>query len=438
MLAMIQNCIPKLLTTFKCSEKFVWTFFDSVLNWSPQKGTHTAVKLPADTKAKCEECFFHLVYIIKWYSVPPKLVVGFDQIGNYVLSSSGTTFAERGSHQVDIVTKDEKHAYTLLVASMPEGTFLPFQQVWGGSSPQSLPSVHAQGMDEAQANGFDFTFAKSNKRGSHFSTLKTMKEWVEHIFKPYCCYVIEVDPDLDDNQILIVYLNCYPVHMSQEFCSYIFNEYLHVILCFVPASCTGIFQPADVGLNHIIKHHLKQHQTEYLVDLHQKQMDSGLTAEQVKFTTSLPVLRDASVAGIMAVYDFMMGQFGCELVQKSWEHCQVKDWNLSAKCLTNKAAQMALNEYLRSHHILHDEIENQMGIVHGVKQVQLNTAEADDDADVPSSAVIQDALGLDVQVDIPVDIDVISHCVESTEKGPDNTLVAAGEDEDIWAYINFN
>ena len=59
---------------------------------------------------------------------------------------------------------------------MPLGTFLPFQQVWGGSTPQSLPSVHVQGMDEAQANGFDFTFTKSDKRGSHFSTLKTMKE----------------------------------------------------------------------------------------------------------------------------------------------------------------------------------------------------------------------------------------------------------------------
>ena len=79
---------------------------------------------------------------------------------------------------------------------------------------------------------------------------------------------------------------------------------------------TGIFQPADVGPNHVIKHCLKQHQTEYLVNSHQKQIDSGLTTEQVKFTTSLPVLRDASVAGIVAVYDFMTGPFRRELIQK--------------------------------------------------------------------------------------------------------------------------
>ncbi|KAH0833098.1 hypothetical protein J3R83DRAFT_12091 [Lanmaoa asiatica] len=44
-------------------------------------------------------------------------------------------------------------------------------------------------------------------------------------------------------------------------------------------SRTGIFQPADVGLNRVIKHRLKQHQTEYLVETHQQQINSGLTAE---------------------------------------------------------------------------------------------------------------------------------------------------------------
>jgi predicted site-specific integrase-resolvase len=81
-------------------------------------------------------------------------------------------------------------------------------------------------------------------------------------------------------------------------------------------SGTGIFQPADVGLNRVIKHHLKQYQTQYLVDSHKQQMKSGLTADQVKITTSLPVLQDASVAGVVGVYEFMTGPFGRELVKK--------------------------------------------------------------------------------------------------------------------------
>jgi hypothetical protein len=102
--------------------------------------------------------------------------VGFDQVGNYILPSSGMTFAEHGLKQVDIIAKDEKWAYTLLVASTPEGTFLPFQQVWSGGTERSLPSPHTHGIMEAKEKGFDFAFAKSNKKGSHFSSLKTMKE----------------------------------------------------------------------------------------------------------------------------------------------------------------------------------------------------------------------------------------------------------------------
>ena len=78
---------------------------------------------------------------------------------------------------------------------------------------------------------------------------------------------------------------------------------------------TWIFQPADVGLNCVIKHQIKQHQTEYLAATYQEQIDSGLMSEQVKLTTSLPVLQDASVNGIVKVYEFMTGPFSCELVQ---------------------------------------------------------------------------------------------------------------------------
>ncbi|KAG6375964.1 hypothetical protein JVT61DRAFT_2842 [Boletus reticuloceps] len=82
-----------------------------------------------------------------------------------------------------------------------------------------------------------------------------------------------------------------------------------------------------------------------------------------------------------------MGPFGCELIQKSLECCQPGQ-GLEFIC-----------------------------------QVSYN-------------AVIQDALGLDV--DIPADVDMILYCVKSSEKGPNDTLVATGEYKDIWAYINFD
>lgn len=62
------------MLTFTSMQKYVRTFFDSVLNWSPRKGTRTAAKLPTDFEEKChEEAFFRLVYVMKWYNVLPKV-----------------------------------------------------------------------------------------------------------------------------------------------------------------------------------------------------------------------------------------------------------------------------------------------------------------------------------------------------------------------------
>ena len=73
---------------------------------------------------------------------------------------------------------------------------------------------------------------------------------------------------------------------------------------------TGKAQPADVGLNRSIKHRPKQIQLRYLVESYQKQIAEGLDPKQVKFMSSLHALRDASVAVIVEVYDFMAGPEG--------------------------------------------------------------------------------------------------------------------------------
>ncbi|KAL1697939.1 hypothetical protein EV121DRAFT_165119, partial [Schizophyllum commune] len=53
------------------------------------------------------------------------LLIDLDQLGNYVLPSNSFTYEEKGAKQVDVVAKDEKHTYTLVVASSAAGDFLP-------------------------------------------------------------------------------------------------------------------------------------------------------------------------------------------------------------------------------------------------------------------------------------------------------------------------
>lgn len=185
-----------------------------------------------------------------------QLVVGMDQIGNYILPNNSSTFHDRGAEQVDIAAKDEKRAYTLTVASTPDGDFLPWQQIWSGATKTSVPKPNALRMEEAIEYGFDFAFAKSEtNKGSHYSTLKTMKEvrplekliinslltqicqWIENVLVPWRRHVIESDPDLDDDQKAILYIDCYPVHTGEGFRTYVWDKHPYIILIFVPANC---------------------------------------------------------------------------------------------------------------------------------------------------------------------------------------------------------
>ncbi|KAJ7635947.1 hypothetical protein DFH06DRAFT_919000, partial [Mycena polygramma] len=72
-----------------------------------------------------------------------------------------------------------------------------------GATAASLPKKDADGYQEAMDRGFHFTFAASKKRTSHFSTLKTMRELLRHIIKPYIDEVIANDAELDEDQVSI-------------------------------------------------------------------------------------------------------------------------------------------------------------------------------------------------------------------------------------------
>ena len=138
------------------------------------------------------------------------------------------------------------------------------------------------------------------------------------ILMPYIRATIEADPELqvDQNQKAILLLDCYPVHIGEEFRTYVRETFPNVFLLFIPANCTGIFQPADVGLQRVIKHRLRQSQLQFLVSSHETQVAGGLSPEKVEFTTSLPVLRNASVSHILDVWNFLNGPYGRDIVRK--------------------------------------------------------------------------------------------------------------------------
>ncbi|KAJ7327646.1 hypothetical protein DFH08DRAFT_968052 [Mycena albidolilacea] len=162
MIAIIGKCRSQLLDVFSCSENYVHQFLDSTLNWTTCQATRAAKKIPENASELCERTFFRLAHAIEHQDIPAKLIINYDQTGVYIRPNSSQTFEVRGSKQVLVLGNGKKRAYTLGIATTPEGP-LPLEQVWSGASPGSLPTTKADGYREAQDCGFHFTFANSKK-----------------------------------------------------------------------------------------------------------------------------------------------------------------------------------------------------------------------------------------------------------------------------------
>ncbi|KAJ2925554.1 hypothetical protein H1R20_g11541, partial [Candolleomyces eurysporus] len=425
-LAVVTTCESHLLAQFKCTEQYVGHFLESVMGWSVRQGTHAAAKLPDDAVEQCKRTLFRLVHLINLYNIPPGLIINMDQTRVIILMSKKCTFKTKGARQVSIAHQDEKRAYTLCVASTPTGNILPFQQVWAGKTAGSLPTV-----------------ANSNKTTSHFSTLKTMKEWMKEILQPWVEEYIR-SHDLPGNQKLILFIDCYPVHISEEFRTYVFKEFPNVFLIFVPANCTGIMQPADVGLNRVIKHSIRQAALDYLVKSHKEQLDKGLTTTQIKFTTSLPALRNASVDPSVKLFENLQGANGRDLIRRTLEKCMVKEFNLIEECLTSRKTKVAYWEYLEKDPTLRSEIKAKIGR-EALRNATLQAEDQDmdpygipDATDIPISRVVAD---LDHDSPQPGHVEFQSglgdqYCVTAKhiDRELDGTLVPTSEQESIWAY----
>ncbi len=64
---------------------------------------------------------------------------------------------------------------------------------------------------------------------------------------------------------------------------------------FVPAGCTGLFQPCDVGFQRVFKHALKVSAHNDVVNEVLDQLKCGTPIVDVKVDTTLGILRDRTV-----------------------------------------------------------------------------------------------------------------------------------------------
>jgi hypothetical protein len=175
------------------------------------------------------------------------------------------------------------------------GDVLPFQAIYAGSTTRSLPTPDAPDYYKAtKILKFYFESGGSN----HWSTLSTMKSYVQDILVPYYDQHRE-----DKNQTCIWQIDCWSVHRSKEFLHWMYNTYPWIRIHFVPANCTGLFQPCDVGIQRVLKLAIRRSALQQIINHTREQLGQGVEPEMINFEKRLPIVRDHSVKWLVNGYE---------------------------------------------------------------------------------------------------------------------------------------
>lgn len=95
-----------------------------------------------------------------------------------------------------------------------------------------------------------------NKR-IYWSNRETTNAWIAEIFLTHQETMIRIHNLTSD---------CKTIHQSKKFREWIQATYAFIILLFVPANCTKIFQPCDFRLQRLFKHGVKQSASEFFLN----------------------------------------------------------------------------------------------------------------------------------------------------------------------------
>jgi hypothetical protein len=91
------------------------------------------------------------------------------------------------------------------------------------------------------------------------------------------------------------------------------DTYPWIRIHYVPANCTGLFQPCDVGIQRVLKLAIKRSVLQDIINDTMKQLDSGVEPSKVDFEKRLPVVWDRSVRWLVNGYEAINNP---ELVKK--------------------------------------------------------------------------------------------------------------------------
>lgn len=261
---MIQTYTPEIFarvapdgSLFRCSETFVRAWLRSH-GWSRRRATRAAQKIPDNAETQCMQSFLRQAKAIRDNGIPAALRVNSDQTNVQACPGVNETWTLAGVDQVDVKGKDDKRAFTVMNGISASGVVLPLQAIYTGKTSAVLPVRTDQNADDWEQIQKNHTvhFEWSGNE-SYWSTMLTMKNYVNNILAPYFQSAKD-ELKLPHSQLCIWQIDCWSVHRSEEFRTWMASTHPTIQLEYVPGGCTGIWQPCDVGVQRVFKHAIRR------------------------------------------------------------------------------------------------------------------------------------------------------------------------------------
>ncbi|QRV96790.1 Ulp1 protease family, carboxy-terminal catalytic domain protein [Ceratobasidium sp. AG-Ba] len=395
---------------FRCSERFVRRFLREELGWSVRKATRAAQKYPSNVCTVLLNAFLRILCAIHDHVIPASCIVNVDQTQVIYSSGDQKTWTTSGERQVNILGAEEKRAFTLMVGVSGSGSLLPFQAIYAGKSSRSVPDSSAPGYSEAKQLGFLLEYSNTT---TYWSTFDTMCNWVSQILAPYFRTQIQQN-QLPAEQRCILQLDCWSVHRSAQFRSWMQDHYPWIIFDYVPGGCTGLFQACDVGIQRVLKLAIRNSAHADVVAETVNALRFGIEPQYVLNDQSLPTLRRRSLNWIVQAYRAVNRP---ELIKKAFSLCAVPDspFNLSYESLVSIPARQAIMEVFNTNPAQYREL-----ILNSAPILVANLPE--DDIDLAVADIAEDD-------DLNPSVDEVLNLIMNAQTVQDVARPVAGVDE---------
>jgi hypothetical protein len=129
-----------------------------------------------------------------------------------------------------------------------------------------------------------------------------MHQLVDDIIAPYFD-AKKRELGLPSSQVSIWKIDCWSVHRSKEFLAWMKKHHDNITILFVPGGCTRVWQPLDVGIQHLLKLSIKRSAHRDIVDEAVGQIKAGKAAYEIRLNTKVGVLHDRSVGWVVQAID---------------------------------------------------------------------------------------------------------------------------------------